>query len=910
MISAPLRRFLVRLRSTLLPNRAEAEMTRELSAHLDLIEADLRRRGISPDEARAAAKRAFGGLEQVKERHRDAHALWWLDNLRRDVQYATRTLSRSWTFTGIVVATLALGIGANTAIFSVVHSVLLSPLPYKDASRLMRVWENVPADEMFNHRAQRYGAMDVRDLLTMAPRARTLTYLTTYGLVRPTTILEGSTVRFDGASVSVNMFEMLGATAALGRTFAPDEGAAGLEHVLVLSDDAWQRFGADAGIIGRLVTFGGDPTNPMLRGVALDTPYTVIGVMPPDFHFPYSGTQFWVPRVLTPPTNGRPLRLETVARLADGATPQMAASEMEVIRRDLAPANVASESSRPRYELIPIQEELIGPVRPALLILIAAVGIVLLIACVNVANLLLARAGTREREIALRTAVGAGRARIVQQLLTESLVLAGLGGLAGIVCSFVGVRLFRVLSTPLGRSDLAISASFPRLSEVRVDGAVLAYAIGISLLTALIFGLMPAVRASRAGQSNSLRAVRTSNRSGFHNTLIVAEISLATLLLVAGGLLIHSFLRLSAVDPGFDSTHLLTFQVIGPDRSGPDAQRQRSETITERLRTIPSVQAAAYARQLPMVQLQDSTSLTIRRNNADEILTAPDIRFVSRDYLETLRIPVIAGRGFSERDGKGDPGVILINEAMAKRDFANGSPLGTRVTLGRPPQATTLEIVGVIGNVRQFGLDRAPQPQVFLDYRQVTSNGWVPPPLFPVGAYHLVRTTADTSVALQAIRTVVRQVDAHASIDSVATMDAIVQNSILRPRLYAVLLGVFAGVAVALAAIGLYGAIAYAVTQRTREIGIRMALGATRGRIIGLVLRRSMTLMLIGLLVGLAGAAALSHYLEGLLFGLTPLDPATYLAVALLFTGVGIVASCVPAVRAATIAPWRTIRAE
>jgi predicted permease len=909
------RRFWHRVSSFFRRRSVDSDLSREIASHLALLEDDFQRRGFSAGDARLAARRALGSTAHTADLHRDAGSLVWIDDLRRDLQYALRALRREPGFAVVVALTLALGIGANTAIFSVVHSVLLRPLPYKDSMRLVRVWDNVPASEMPNRKPFRYGAMDMRDLLDVSGRSQTLTHLVSYSQSQPTTTIDGDATRMDGFSVSAGFFQMLGVQALVGRTFGDEEFTTGHDHVVVLGYGAWRRFGGDPHVLGRVVTFGGDPTSPFVGSIAVGVGYTVVGVMPPGFRFPYDNAQFWVPRVLTrPPAGGRPVRRATIARVATGATSDMAAAEIAAIRRAARGSSAAASSATgPRFELIPLYDELTGPVKPALLVLTAAVGIVLLIACVNVANLLLARTASRQREIAVRVAIGAGRGRLVRQLLAESLLLAGLGGVAGTALAFGGVRLFRVLGTTLGRVDLGATSVFPRLGEVTVDATVLGYALALSLGTGIVFGLVPALRHSQPQQAEFLRETTTSARTGLKNALVVAEMALATVLFVGGGLLINSFVKLATVDPGFDPSQLLTFQVSMSGSHRPGELQAFAESLAERLRSTPGVQSAAYARQLPMVQLQDSITLTRRRDGVDRVLgEAQDIRFVSRDYLKTMGVRVLSGRGFGENDGPGRPGVVLINEAMARRDFPGESPLGQTVFFGRQ-RSIALEIVGVVANVRQFGLDREPQPQYFLDYRKVAF--WIgesnDPPLFPVGAYYSVRTAADnTAAVLGGIRSAVRQLDDHASIDNVATMEQIVSNSISRPRMYAVLVAIFSGVAVALAAIGLYGVMAYTVAQRTREIGIRMALGAQRVEVMRLVLRQSTMLVAAGLLCGLAGAAAVTRYLEGLLFGLTPLDPATFFVVALTFAGVATLASYVPARRAASVDPLVALRYE
>ena len=926
-----MRRLFARLIEATRHGRADAELAREIEAHRALLEDDFRRRGLTPDDARAAAARALGSAARARDLHRDARSFAWLDDLRRDLHYALRTLRRAPGFTIVVVLTLALGIGANAAIFSVVHTVLIRPLPYTDAAGLVRVWENVPGAEIGNGKGpnRRYAAMDVADLVAVSERSRAVSIAAAFSFARATVTIDGDATRMDGFGVSAGFFPMLGVAPVIGRTFAPDESIAGRDRVLVLAYDAWQRFGGDARVLGRTVAFTGNSLGVFSGGIVPDVPYTIVGVMPPGFHFPYDNAQFWIPRAPTPSPDGRPIRRETIARLAGGVTPAAAAAEMDAIRRDahdtrrrgtemgtlspIQPSSISIVGGRPRYELIPVQDELTASVRPALLVLMAAVGVVLLIACVNVANLLLARTASRQREIAVRAAIGAGPGRLVRQLITESLLLAGLGGALGIALAFGGVRLFRVLATTLGRSDLGLASVFPRLSEVSVDGAALGYALAVSIATGLVFGLAPALRHARPRHAALLRDLPASPRSTIGGSLVVVEIALATVLLVGAGLLITSFVRLATVDPGFEPAHLLTFQVLQSTSPRPEDQRAFAEAFVDRLRVVPDVQSAAYARQLPLVQLQDSLTVTLRRGDVEVTLAGDgaDVRFVSRDYLKTMGIPIVAGRGLTEADGEGRPGVVVINDALARRSFAGGSPLGQIILFGPPGHRVPLEIVGVAGNVRQFGLDRAPEPQYFMDIRQVpTDPAFRAPPLFPVGAYYSVRTPADAGAVVAAARAIARQLDPHATLADVATMEQIVSNSITRPRMYAVLVGVFAAVAFALAIIGLYGVMAYAVAQRTRELGVRVALGAGHRDVMRLVLRRSLLLTTGGIAIGVAGAAGLARYLESLLFGLRPVDPATFAAVASAFAAVAMLASYVPARRAATVDPLVALREE
>jgi putative ABC transport system permease protein len=469
------------------------------------------------------------------------------------------------------------------------------------------------------------------------------------------------------------------------------------------------------------------------------------------------------------------------------------------------------------------------------------------------------------------------------------------------------VRAFRTLGTTLSRSDLGNRIVFPRLAEVRIDTVVLAYAAMLSIAAGIVFGLIPALRYSREGMTDALRESTTSARSRMKAVLVVAELALATLLLVSGGLLINSFARLATTDPGFDPSHVLTFQV---STSRPVEQLAFAEALTARLQSVPGITSAAYGRQLPMVNLQDSLRLTIRRNGVDETVDdSPDVRFVSRDYLKTLGVPVLAGRGLSEQDGSGGSPVIVVNESLARRDLRGVNPIGQMIVLGPPARRVAFEIVGVAGDVRQFALDRPAGSQYFIDTRQVPTDPAVRmPPLLPVGPYFLIRTANDPVTMAANIRDIAAQLSPGATLDHVATMDQIVSNSMTRPRMYAVLVSVFCGIAAVLAGVGLYGVMAYAVTQRTKEIGVRVALGAARRDVLVLILRDGMLLIGIGLVFGLASAAIVTRYMRDLLFGLTPLDPATFASVAAFVAAIAAVASYVPARRATSVDPLVALR--
>ncbi|HWF86191.1 MAG TPA: ABC transporter permease [Vicinamibacterales bacterium] len=896
------------------PSRAEPDLAREVAAHLAMMEDDFARRGLSPDEARVAARRAFGGVEQTKDWHRDARSFVWLDDAHRDVQYAARSLRRTPGFTLVAIVTLALGIGANTAIFSVVHAVLLQPLPFAHADRLVRAYEDVPASETPNHQAQRIGGVNVSDWLELRTRSRALSHVVSYGVSLVTPVDTQVFALLQGAAVSADTFSMLGVQPTLGRWFLPSEEASG-DHVLILSHDAWRTyFNGDSNVIGKMMRFTGNTS--FGGGLALGAAYTVVGVMPAGFHFPLDNEQFWFPLVVTAPTDGRPHRIVLMGTLAAGVSIEAAISEMNTLlygARGGTALLPADAPGPPRFELVRVQDEVAPSVRPALIVLSVAVGFVLLIACANVANLLLARTAARQREIAVRIAIGASRGRLVRQTLTESLMLALLGGVAGTALALAGVHAFRSLATNLSRFDLGAAVAFPRVDQIAVDGPALAFAVCISATTGLLFGLAPALSRSRADPMEPLRdgTAPTAHR-GFlggvraQRVLVVSEIAVATLLFIAGALLMRSFISLASVDPGYDAAHALTFQVaLRGDRYPPARLQTFADNVVARLQGMPDVEAAAYARQLPLVNLQDTYALRRRQPDDPPSPEGADARFVSPDYLKAMGIRVIAGRMFDEADRASHPRAMVINQTLARREFPDRSPIGQPIYAG--PDRSPWEIIGVFDDVKQFGLDRAPQPQFFADLTQWSGSARN---LFPVGPYFAVRLRGDHKAFVSNALTIVRQLDADAALYNVATMEEIVSNSMTLPRMYAALLGVFAAIAVALAAIGIYGMMAYAVTQRTREIGIRMALGAQRATVLKLVLTQGAFLTAVGIALGLAGAIAMTRYLQNLLFGLTPLDPPTFVAVALAFTSVAMLASYVPARRATTVDPLVALRHE
>jgi putative ABC transport system permease protein len=906
-----MRRFINRLVNVIRHADTERDLDREVASHLALLEEEHRRRGLTPDEAHLAARRALGSVALAKDLHRDARSFGWLEDALNDTKHTVRSLRRAPAFTAIAVLTLALGIGANTAIFSVVNAVLLRPLPFAHADRLVRVVMTIPA--------QVTGSTERRDPVRLTPMeldqlrtaARTLSMA---GMADSTILnLRGRDPRLQGAVLSAAFFQSLRARPLLGRVLTAGDEAAGGQPVILLSYDTWRRhFGEDPQIVGRTVTI--DP----VLGPRASTGYTVVGVMPEDFQFPSRGTKAWMlPRVdaiFGPP------RVATLAQLADGVS--LAAAESEILPLIRQIRARYRDNANANYELVGVQQELVRPVTPALIVLTVAVGFVLLLACVNVANLLLARTSARQREIAIRGALGAGRGRLIRYFLTESMTLALCGGLVGVVLAFGGVELLRSLTTTLTRVDLGDQLSIPRIDEIGVDWTVLGFSFATSIATGALFGLAPALRYARPDDAVGLRegerttggGLRLGSYVNVRSALVVAEIGLAMVLLTGGGLLIRSFVELSRIDTGYDPSNVVTFQVAVPSDLYPPARiKAFAEELVERLQSLAGVESAGYANQLPMVNLVNSFPVGPRPRPRPEPGRPPerpregvaDVRLVSRDYVKAMGIRVRSGRGFVESDGAAAPRVMLINEALARRDFANRNPIGETVFINYFQEPW--QIVGVIADVRQFGLSVEPTPQFFVDMRQWTDIDAL---VFPVGAYYAIRTTRDSESIVTSVRAIVQQMDAQASLFYVAPMEQVVASTISRPRLYATLLGTFSVVGLGLAVIGIYGVMSYSVAQRTREIGIRVALGARKAQVIALVLGQSAVQTVIGIVLGLSGAAMLSGYLEGLLFGVTPLDPITFAAATVLFALVALVAAYGPVRRATGVDPLVALRVE
>lgn len=815
----------------------------------------------------------------------------------RDAWYSLRTLRRTPAYTIAAVLVVALGVGTSTAMFSVAHAVLLKPLPFHDSDQLVRLVTDVPADPSRNRPPTRLtGAISVANLLTLRARTETLSHVGVYVNAFKTLDQTDRSTRLEGWRVEPVLFDMLGTPPTLGRLFNRNEGLAGADHVVLLSYGTWRdAFGSDRGILGRSISLDGES-------------YAVVGVMPPTFDFPFelANRQFWVPLALSTDRDSLNLWLPMMARVATGVSMAAAAAEANAILGAAPPV-------RGRYSLLRARDELAEPIKPALLMLMAAGLFVLVIACVNVANLCLVRTASRERELAIRVALGAGRGRLWGHLLTDGLLLAIIGAVPGVALAVGGLRLLRPLATTLTRMDVGDYTTFPRLNEMAIDGSVLGFVLWTTVATGVVFGLVPALRLSSVKQIQSLGRGAASAASSVgwghgslaRRLLVVLQVGVAMVVLVSGGLLLKSFITLANVPLGYDPSHVLTFEVA--TRAGRYRGEQIevfAEDLIARLRQVPDVRSAAFAPELPMVKLLRD-SVTVRRTAAPLPGGSPDrddFRGVSDDYFQTMGIPVLAGRGFTADDRPGRPRAVVINRTLAHQEFAGENPIGQLVSLY--DQTDPWQIVGIVDDVRQVSLGLAPQPQVFVDSAQ-----------WPGGApglghlqYYAVRTSGEPLSAVPSVQAAVRQADPQAALYNVAPMEALVSNAVSRPRLYATVTSAMSLVAVLVAAFGLYGTIAYLVTERTREIAIRLTLGARSAQVMKLVVAQCLALTAVGVVVGMAGAGLVTRYLQGLLFGVTPLDAATFGGATLLFVVVASLAAYVPARRAANLDPFVTLR--
>jgi putative ABC transport system permease protein len=807
-----------------------------------------------------------------------------METLLQDFKYGVRMLYKNRGFTAIALLALALGIGANTAIFSVVNSVLLRPLPYRDPQRLIMIWENY--QQRGGPEREWASPADFRDFRDQAQSFEHVAALVGWG---PTLTGQDEPADLQGAAVSYDTFEMLGVEPALGRSFRADEDRAGAERVAVLSHNLWQRrFGSDPAIVGKNLTLGGES-------------YAVIGVMPRGFSFPIlKDTEIWRP--ITPALAAIPgcdrgcVILRVIAKLNPGVPIEAARAEMTALTSRLAEQYPESNKGV-GATLVPLHEQLVGDVRPAMLVLLGAVGLVLLIACANVANLLLARAAAREKEVAIRAALGASRSRLIRQHLTESLVLAVIGGALGLLTAFWIVDLL-VSVAPKGT---------PRIEEVAIDPIVLAFTFGTAMLTGIAFGLAPALLSSRTNFNSTLKeggrdTSATSRGARVRSGLVVSEVALALMLLIGAGLLIKSFINLQRVDPGFNPKSVLRIDVSLPRTRYPERNQSASfyKELLDRVAALPGVQSAGAVSSLPLSGGGTDSNFAIEGQPAAEPDQRPVAWYssVTPGYFRAMGIRLLKGRELTEADNADARKTVVISESMARRYFTDQDPLGKRIVFGGGNDPR--EIVGVVSDVKFFGLNLDARPSMYYPHAQNPARGMS----------LVVRTQGGPLSLAAAIRGQVSALDRNLAVSNVMTMEQLVGASLSEPRFVLLLLGAFASVAMLLSAIGVYGVVSYSVTQRSHEIGVRMALGAQMSDVLKLVVGQGMTLVLGGVGLGLIAAFALSRVMESLLFGVSATDLTTFAATSIILAAVALGACLVPARRATKVGPMESLRYE
>ena len=872
--------FWIRLRALFGKNRAEREMRDELHFHLEMQIAANLERGMNAEQARYAALRMFGGVEQVKEECRETRGVRWLHESWQDLRHGTRTLRKNPGFTIAAVLTLALAIGANSAIFSVVYAHILIPLPYAAPERLVdistssiqRGWSRTPIS------AGAY--FDLKEL------SRTLADVAAYQGLNLVLTREKESQAIVGASTTWNIFSTLGVAPALGRTFLSEEDQPGGPPVAVVSHGLWQKlYGGEQDIIGKSLPLE-------------DKSYTIVGVMPPDFNFPSKGTQVWLPLALGSKRDRGASNLSCIARLSERTTLQQARAEIQAIGRRTVPAS-SKETGAWSTDLTPLQERDIKDLRTALLVLLGAVGCVLLIACANVANLQLARANLCGKDLAIRAALGATRLRLIRQQLMESFILSFAGGALGVLVAVWIMSLLVGLRPP----------ELNRLDAVALNRPVLVFTLAASLLTGLLFGLLPAVRASRLRLVETLKEdVRTVAGAPSHrrlrNFLVVVEIALAVILLIGAGLMGRSLSRLLGVDRGFDMDNVLTMDLSLPASRYSDRHQKIAfyQELLQRMRSVPGIVAAGATTAVPTTGVQMAIQLQAKDRDESQPMMIP-LDAVTPDYFRAMGLQLLRGRSFTEKDRQGAPQVVIINDALAQRLWGKHDPIGRSLKLAgvlagdAGPWRT---VVGVLANSKQFGLDMGDQPQLYFSYAQ-----------WPIGYLKLVvRTTTDPMKIVPALKNQLWELDSKVPVTDVAAMTDVVAQSVAQRRFNMFLLAAFSILSLLLATVGAYGVISESVSQRTHEIGIRMALGAERSEIVGMVVGQGARLALVGLALGLAGAFGLTRVIASMLFGVTATDPATFAGVALLIAAVSFMASYVPARRTTKIDPVVALRYE
>ena len=878
----------------------EAEIVEELSQHLEDEYERALSCGASEDEARQQA------LEQLNTpdllRRELNHVEHWVSahpvalgtemqanifaDLWQDLRYGLRTLAKNRTFTCIAVIALALGIGANSAIFSVVDAVLFRPLPFKKPEQLVMIWENAAhlgfpknTPSPANFLDWQKQASSFTGMAAMVERSFNLTGV-------------GEPERLDGRRVSANLFDLLGVRAVLGRTFVSDDDRPGT-HVVLLSYSLWQRrFGSDPSVIGRALTLNGES-------------YTVIGIMPRFVQLPgfaNRNDQLWVP-IAFPPEEAAQRGdhfLEVIARMKPDIALKQAQAEMDTIAARLA-QQYPAYNTRMGAVVVPLHEQVVGDIKPALLVLLGAVGFVLLIACANVANLLLARAAVRQREIALRLALGASRSRLMRQFLTESVLLAVFGAGLGLLLALGGIRILKTF----------IPATLSQVQTINIDARVLIFTALVAVVTGIGFGLAPALQASHLNLNDTLKeggrdAGGGSKGNRLRGLLVIGEVAVSFVLLIGAGLLINSFFHLRNLQPGFRADHLLTMKVDLSEVKYPDRERRAVffDEVIRRVRALPGVQSAAVAGNLPLTYNGDSMNISVEGVPDPPPDQRSDVIFraIGPGYVGTMGIPIIRGRDFTDQDKADSKDVVVISEKTAQHFWPGQDPIGRRLKPGSSTSNTPWrEVIGIVKDVRQNDFIAAPKMQMYFTYRQLKD-------LAPNAL--VVRTSIEPLSLAASVRDAIWSVDKDQTVADIDTMEHIVAEAVARQRFSMLLLGLFATLALLLASVGIYGVMSYSVAQRTHEIGIRIALGARRGDVLQMTIKQGLKLVGAGMILGLATVFFLTRVLESLLFGISATDPVTFLSISLVLLAVAILASYVPALRATKVDPIIALRAQ
>jgi putative ABC transport system permease protein len=870
----------------------ERDLDQELAAYIELLTEEKVRAGMDPETARRAARAEAGSVEHIKDEVRDTRRGAIVETTLQDVRYGLRLLRRSPGFAAIAVLTIGLGIGANSAIFSVINGVVRKPLAYPEPDRLMYITSQFPTLNFNKFWISPPEYFDFRE------HTRAFSGVAAYR-TGAMNLSEGDRPeRVNSAFVTANMFDVLGVRPMRGQAFTAEQDLPNADPVVVISHELWLgSFGGDPSIVGRLVQVEGQPR-------------TVVGVMPPGFDLHDSKSHLWLPLGLDPANrqNRGSHFLYLVGRLAAGTTPGQADAELRgMLRqwREWAPQGHVPNDTTHRLQMAPLRDEVIGGVSRALWVLQGAVLLVLLIACANVANLLLARAESRHKEFAVRTALGAGRTRILRQFMVEGVVVSGLGAALGLGLAWWGLKALLA----------ANPESIPRVSEITLDPVVLAFTVGVAVATGLVFGLAPLLHVgdqavTLAIKEGGTRATSAAGRNRVRRGLVIAEVALAVMLVIGAGLLIRTFRNLTSVDAGFDPANRVTFGVVLPQASYPEATRIASfvTDLQRRLEQIPGVQRVAAMQGLPpfrQVNANDTEFEGYMPKEGDPPANVDYYQTATVGYFEAMGIPIRDGRPFQATDAAGGP-VVIINEALARRFFPNQNPLGKRIRPDFDPGVPWFTIVGVAKDVKQGGLDADAGTEVYFNFEQAPSvvN-------FAPNQMNLVLQASQPLAGLVAgIRSAVAAMDPTLPVIQLRTMEDVIGASLTRQRFLSMLLGIFAAVALALAAIGTYGILAYMVAERQREIGIRMALGAGNSAVVKLVLKQGVSIAVVGIAIGVGGALALSRLTSSLLYGVSPSDPLTFGTVAAVITLVAIAACLVPIRRATRVDPLASIRAD